>query len=101
MSFVHLLKHSYIILTDSGGLQEEAPSLGVPVLVLREVTERPEAVSAGTARIVGIHRETIVKEVGKLLKNSEEHDRMARVRNPYGDGKASKRIIRAILSQDL
>jgi UDP-N-acetylglucosamine 2-epimerase (non-hydrolysing) len=93
---VHLMKRATLILTDSGGLQEEAPSLGVPVLVLRQVTERPEGVEAGAARVVGTDTETIVAAAVELLDNPEEHRRMARVRNPYGDGQASRRILDAL-----
>lgn len=95
--FVALLKRSYLILTDSGGIQEEAPSLGKPVLVMREVTEREEAVRAGTARVVGIDAEKIVEETSKLLQDEEEYRKMATRGNPYGDGKASLRIADAIL----
>lgn len=90
--FVQLINKSYLILTDSGGIQEEAPSLGKPVLVLREVTERPEGVKAGTVKVVGRDTGAIVKEVQLLLKDGVEYDRMARAVNPYGDGYASKRI---------
>lgn len=95
--FVHLMKESYIILTDSGGVQEEAPSLGKPVLVLREETERPEAVMAGTVRVVGTNTEKIVTEVEKLLSDSKEYGKMTNAVNPYGDGKASERIVGALL----
>ena len=95
--FIHLMKASYIILTDSGGVQEEAPSLGKPVLVLREKTERPEAVMAGTVKLVGMDEELIFQEGEKLLTNKEEYQKMERAINPYGDGKASERIISAIL----
>jgi len=95
---VHLMKRATLILTDSGGLQEEAPSLGVPVLVLRQVTERPEGVEAGAARVVGTDTDTIVAAAVQLLDNPEEHRRMARVRNPYGDGQASRRILEALRS---
>ncbi|OFV88450.1 MAG: UDP-N-acetylglucosamine 2-epimerase, partial [Acidobacteria bacterium RIFCSPHIGHO2_12_FULL_67_30] len=95
---VHLMKRATLILTDSGGLQEEAPSLGVPVLVLRQVTERPEGVEAGAARVVGTDTETIVAAAVQLLDNPEEHRRMAQVRNPYGDGQASPRILEALRS---
>jgi len=95
---VHLMKRATLILTDSGGLQEEAPSLGVPVLVLRQVTERPEGVEAGAARVVGTDTDTIVAAAVQLLDNPEEHRRMARVRNPYGDGHASRRILEALRS---
>jgi len=96
--FVYLMNKAYLILTDSGGIQEEAPSLGKPVLVMREVTERPEAVEAGTAKLVGTRRETIVLEAQKLLDDPEKYQRMANIKNPYGDGKAAQRIV-DILSQ--
>ncbi len=95
--FVHLMKSSYIILTDSGGIQEEAPSLGKPVLVLREETERPEAVMANTVKVVGTNPERILAEVEKLLTDKEEYDKMAKAVNPYGDGKASERILSSLL----
>ena len=95
--FVHLMKESYIILTDSGGIQEEAPSLGKPVLVLREVTERPEAVTAKTVKIVGTNIETIFNETEKLLTDQDANNEMSKAINPYGDGKASERIIAALL----
>lgn len=91
--FVYLLKHSHIVLTDSGGIQEEAPSLGKPVLVMRDVTERPEAVSAGTVRLVGADRDRIVTNVAELLDNDVSYAAMARAHNPYGDGKACARIV--------
>ena len=91
--FVYLLKHSYLVLTDSGGIQEEAPSLGKPVLVMREVTERPEAVDAGTVRLVGANRERIVSNVSELIENKVSYKKMSRAHNPYGDGKACARII--------
>jgi UDP-N-acetylglucosamine 2-epimerase (non-hydrolysing) len=97
-SFVYLMNSAYLILTDSGGIQEEAPSLGKPVLVLREVTERPEAVEAGTAKLVGTQLEKIISETQKLLDHPEEYQRMANIRNPYGDGESSEHIVR-ILSQ--
>jgi len=97
LSTVHLLKHAYLVLTDSGGLQEEAPSLGKPVLVLREVTERPEGVAAGTARVVGAKRESIVREATCLLEDKHAYAVMAKAVNPYGDGKASQRIVQALL----
>lgn len=96
-SMVALLDRAYLVLTDSGGLQEEAPSLGKPVLVLRETTERPEAVDAGTVRIVGADRQRIVREAAALLDDGSAYERMARAVNPYGDGLASGRIVRAIL----
>lgn len=91
--FVYLLKHSYIVLTDSGGIQEEAPSLGKPVLVMRKVTERPEAVDAGTVILVGANRERIVASTSELLENDATYRRMSRAHNPYGDGSACERII--------
>src|SRR4026207_2312540 len=85
-----------IVLTDSGGVQEEAPSLGKPVLVMRETTERPEAVAAGTVRVVGTDDRDIVAEVSRLLTESKTYDAMARATNPYGDGHSADRCIRAI-----
>jgi UDP-N-acetylglucosamine 2-epimerase (non-hydrolysing) len=96
LEFVHLMNRSYLVLTDSGGVQEEAPSLGKPVLVLREVTERPEGVEAGTAVVVGTNRERIVKVASELLSSREAYDRMANAVNPYGDGRASGRIVKAL-----
>lgn len=94
--FVFLLKHCYIVLTDSGGIQEEAPSLGKPVLVMRDVTERPEAVNAGTVRLVGASRERIVANISELLENKESYSLMSRAHNPYGDGNACSRIVDAL-----
>lgn len=94
--FVYLLKHCRLVLTDSGGIQEEAPSLGKPVLVMREVTERPEAVHAGTVRLVGAHRERIVANVCELLDSESSYRSMARAHNPYGDGRACERIINVL-----
>jgi UDP-N-acetylglucosamine 2-epimerase (non-hydrolysing) len=99
--FVYLMNRSYLILTDSGGIQEEAPSLGKPVLVMREVTERPETMEAGTAKLVGTQRESIVRETQKLLDHPEEYGRMANIKNPYGDGKSSERIIRILSRIDI
>jgi UDP-N-acetylglucosamine 2-epimerase (non-hydrolysing) len=99
LHLVHLMKRSHLILTDSGGIQEEAPSLGKPVLVLREVTERPEAVAAGTARVVGTSRERVVSETMRLLDDQSEYERMARHSNPYGDGHAAERIVAALLAR--
>src|SRR5581483_3271733 len=96
--FVDLMRRSYLILTDSGGIQEEAPSLGKPVLVLRDVTERPEAVEAGTVRLIGPHRERIVAAATSLLDDNAEYGRMSAVHNPYGDGHASTRILAALAS---
>lgn len=95
--FVHLMKSSHIILTDSGGVQEEAPSLGKPVLVLREKTERPEAVSFGTVKLVGADEATIFEETSKLLVDFGAYDKMSKAVNPYGDGHAAERIARAVL----
>ena len=97
LSLVHLMKRSFMLLTDSGGLQEEAPSLGKPLLVLREATERPEAVEAGAALVVGMKRRSIVEWTERLLNDAQEYARMARVVNPYGDGRASQRIVAALL----
>jgi len=97
--FAHLMNLSYLILTDSGGIQEEAPALGKPVLVLRLKTERMEAIEAGIARIVGIDTETIVDEAGKLLCDQDEYSRMSNtVINPYGDGRSAERIVEIILA---
>jgi UDP-N-acetylglucosamine 2-epimerase (non-hydrolysing) len=97
LPLVHLLKRTALLLTDSGGLQEEAPGLGVPVLVLREVTERPEGVDAGTVRLVGTRRDQIVSQARRLLDDPAAHAAMAQAINPYGDGHASERIVQAIL----
>ena len=93
----NLMNKSYMIMTDSGGLQEEAPHLGKPVLVLRDVTERPEAVEAGTVKLVGTDIEKIVKEANQLINNKEAYSKMSKAINPYGDGNASQRIVNAIL----
>jgi UDP-N-acetylglucosamine 2-epimerase (non-hydrolysing) len=95
---VHLMKHATLLLTDSGGLQEEAPSLGVPVLVLRETTERPEGVEAGTLKLVGTATSQIVREAKRLLDDPAARAKMAKATNPYGDGHAAERIIQAITS---
>ena len=94
--FIDLMRRSYLLLSDSGGIQEEAPSLGKPVLVLRETTERPEAVEAGTARLVGSDERAIVDGANLLLDDPEEYRKMSRLHNPYGDGFASNRIAGAI-----
>jgi UDP-N-acetylglucosamine 2-epimerase (non-hydrolysing) len=94
--FVDLMRRAVLILTDSGGIQEEGPSLGKPILVLREKTERPEAVAAGTVKLVGTDEDRIVQEASLLLDNEDERRRMSRVHNPYGDGHASRRIADAI-----
>jgi UDP-N-acetylglucosamine 2-epimerase (non-hydrolysing) len=99
VDFVWFMQRAHIILTDSGGVQEEAPFLGKPVLVMRDVTERPEAVSAGTVLLVGTRRERIVAEVDRLLANAAHHASFARRINPYGDGRASQRIVKALLGQ--
>ncbi|MFC6689492.1 non-hydrolyzing UDP-N-acetylglucosamine 2-epimerase [Jhaorihella thermophila] len=96
LPFVHLMRRSHIILTDSGGVQEEAPSLGKPVLVMRDTTERPEAVEAGTVRLVGTDTDLIVREATRLLDDAAAHEAMARAHNPYGDGLASSRIRDAV-----
>jgi len=100
LSWVHLLKRAWLLLTDSGGLQEEAPALGVPVLVLRWTTERPEGVEAGTARLVGTERENIVSATRRLLEDEVAHGTMARALNPYGDGRAAERIVAALLARE-
>jgi UDP-N-acetylglucosamine 2-epimerase (non-hydrolysing) len=96
LPFVYLMKRSYLIITDSGGIQEEAPSLGKPVLVMREVTERPEALEAGTIRLVGTDRAKIVGEASRFLDDKEYYEANRRIANPYGDGTACKRIIEFI-----
>lgn len=97
LPFVYLMDHSHIILTDSGGIQEEAPSLGKPVLVMRDTTERPEAVDEGTVRLVGTDTDHIVGQVKHLLDSETEYQTMSRAHNPYGDGKAADRILETIL----
>jgi len=97
LPLVHLMKASTLILTDSGGIQEEAPSLAVPVLVLREETERPEGIEAGAARLVGTNSARIIGEASRLLEDAEEHRKMAMVQNPYGDGHAAERIVDALI----
>lgn len=98
-NFVQLLNKSYLVLTDSGGIQEEAPSLGKPVLVMRETTERPEAVLAGTAEVVGTKMENLIAKVNQLLNSKGDYDKMANATNPFGDGKAAQRIVE-ILSKN-
>ena len=95
--FANLINRAHLVLTDSGGIQEEAPALGKPVLVLRDTTERPEAVVAGTVKLIGTDRDRVYDETALLLSDESEYNRMAKAANPYGDGKASERIMRAIL----
>lgn len=97
-AFLWLMKQSYMILTDSGGIQEEAPSLGKPVLVMREVTERPEAVSAGVVKLVGTNKHKIIEESRRLLSDNAYYEKMSSVINPYGDGKACERIVQFLQS---
>jgi len=97
LPLVHLMKQASLILTDSGGIQEEAPSFGIPVLVLRETTERPEGVEAGTLKLVGTETRRIVQEATRLLDDPVEYGKMAKASNPYGDGKAANRIVDALL----
>ena len=92
LDFHNFLSRSYLILTDSGGIQEEAPSLGKPVLVMRDTTERPEGIAAGTLKLVGTSEETIYEEFKNLLENQEAYDAMSKAINPYGDGHACERI---------
>lgn len=98
IDFHNFIAKSYLILTDSGGIQEEAPSLGVPVLVLRDTTERPEGIEAGTLKLVGTDEDTIFNEAHELLSNQVAHDQMAQASNPYGDGQSSHRIADAIIN---
>ena len=99
LTFIKLMDLSYLILTDSGGIQEEAPSLGKPVLVMRDATERPEAVEAGTVKLVGTNKKTIVAMVNQLLENKELYTKMSRAHNPYGDGNASHAICDILVSR--
>lgn len=99
LPFVYLMDQSYFIITDSGGIQEEAPSLGKPVLVMRDTTERPEAVEAGTVKLVGTNTEKIIQEAETLIQNKHEYDRMAQSYNPYGDGKATGRIVKELINE--
>ncbi len=100
LPFVYLMNHAYLILTDSGGVQEEAPSLGKPVLVMRETTERPEAVAAGTVKLVGTDVTLIVNSVSELIDDKHAYDKMSFAHNPYGDGKACERIINALRGRE-
>ena len=98
LDFHNFLSRSYLILTDSGGIQEEAPSLGKPVLVMRDTTERPEGIDAGTLKLVGTDEEVIYKTFKQLLEDQNEYDKMSKASNPYGDGFASKRIADILIS---
>ena len=100
LEFVYLMEKSYIVLTDSGGIQEEAPGLGKPVLVMRDTTERPEALDAGTVRLVGTDYDKIVGEVSTLLDDDEAYRKMSRAVNPYGDGKACQRIVNILKAEE-
>ena len=97
LNFVFLMGMSNIILTDSGGIQEEAPGLGKPVLVMRDTTERPEALEAGTVKLVGTNYGKIIKEVSKLIDNKDYYDSMSKAVNPYGDGLACSRIVKFLI----
>jgi UDP-N-acetylglucosamine 2-epimerase (non-hydrolysing) len=97
LSMVNFMKRSTLILTDSGGIQEEAPSFGAPVLVMRDTTERPEGMDAGSVKLVGTEHHHIVEEAERLLRDPLAHQSMAVAGNPYGDGKAAKRIVNALL----
>ena len=97
LDFHNFLARSYLILTDSGGIQEEAPSLGKPVLVMRDTTERPEGIAAGTLKLVGTDEETIYTEFNRMLSDSEAYSKMSRASNPYGDGHACERIADLLL----
>ena len=97
LEFVYLMEKSYLLLTDSGGIQEEAPGLGKPVLVMRNTTERPEALSAGTVKLVGTDHDLIVNEVSRLIEDKEYYDSMSKAQNPYGDGLACQRIVNALM----
>lgn len=98
LPLVHLMKHASLILTDSGGIQEEAPAFGIPTLVLRDVTERPEGVAAGTLKLVGTEPDRIVREAKRLLEDPSAYAEMAKANNPYGDGHAAEKIIQALLN---
>jgi UDP-N-acetylglucosamine 2-epimerase (non-hydrolysing) len=97
LPLVHLMKHASLILTDSGGIQEEAPAFGIPTLVLRDVTERPEGVEAGTLKLVGTETDFIIDQVRRLLEDKAAYAEMSKAANPYGDGHAAEKIIQALL----
>lgn len=101
LEFVYLMEKSTVVLTDSGGIQEEAPGLGKPVLVMRDTTERPEALRAGTVKLVGTHHNLIVEQVSLLLEDEEYYNVMSHAANPYGDGKACSRIVRALKGEEI
>ena len=96
--FVYIMSQSFFIITDSGGVQEEAPSLGKPVLVMRDTTERPEAVEAGTVKLVGAVKQNIVNSSQLLIDNFYEFQKMSKAHNPYGDGKSSQRVVEILLN---
>ena len=99
LGFVYLMDKSYLVLTDSGGIQEEAPGFGKPVLVMRDTTERPEEVEAGTVKLVGTNKDIIITEVSELIDNEKYYQTMSQANNPYGDGNASKLIVDVIKSR--
>jgi len=99
MDFHNYMKQSYLILTDSGGIQEEAPALGIPVLVMRDTTERPEGVEAGILKLVGTDEACIIKEAEQLLWDKAMYEKMSQAKNPYGDGHASERIVECLLKE--
>ena len=101
LEFVYLMEKSTVVLTDSGGIQEEAPGLGKPVLVMRDTTERPEALKSGTVHLVGTNHDLIVSEVSTLLDNQEAYEKMSKAVNPYGDGKACSRIVKALMGKEV
>jgi UDP-N-acetylglucosamine 2-epimerase (non-hydrolysing) len=101
LPMVHVMKQAALILTDSGGIQEEAPTFGVPVLVMRETTERPEGVDAGTLKLVGTETQHIVEEANRLLDDPSAYVEMAKAANPYGDGHAAERIVKALLERQV
>ena len=101
LEFVYLMEKSKVVLTDSGGIQEEAPGLGKPVLVMRDTTERPEALKSGTVHLVGTNHDLIVSEVSTLLDNQEAYEKMSKAVNPYGDGKACSRIVKALMGKEV